>query len=110
MAGLFKKIIKGVLIGAGTVVGLFAPKVGANIIVAGKNIETGTPTSSADVVSVASANLKDTLTQAKVQSAVSATTTTFSSVMEWLKQYWYFLAGGIALLFLWPKLFKKRRR
>jgi len=109
-SGLFKKIAKAVLTVGGTILGMVVPKIGGALVVAGQNIEIDTPTSSTDPVSVASANLKDTIQQSQAMGAASKMVGTTDVVMLWIKQYWIYIVAGLAALFLLPKLLKRGRR
>jgi hypothetical protein len=109
MAGLFKKIAKGILVGVGSVVSLAAPKLGSGIISLGTNIKVGTTTK--DPVSEATKNLVTAVKASKAAQTASELSFSVSGVMDWLKEnpIAMFAAIGV-LIFLGSKLLKRGRR
>jgi hypothetical protein len=57
MAGFFAKLGKGLLIGGGTILSLFAPAIGAPLVVAGTQINTGSAGTTNDKLSQYGTNL-----------------------------------------------------
>ncbi len=66
--GLFAKIAKGLLIGGGTVLSLFAPAIGAPLVVAGTAINPKGSNASNDLVSTYSQNLATSMNLAGTMS------------------------------------------
>jgi hypothetical protein len=108
MAGVFKKIAKGILIGGGTILSLFNPAIGAPLIVAGTNINTGTSGTS-DMVSAYGTNLNSAINQAATMQGAQRASTTFDNFLLFLKNNLVLVLGVIAAGIFLPKLFKSRR-
>lgn len=109
MAIDFKKLGRGLLIGAGSVLSIIpavGPVVGAGLITAGLAIDTGSK--SADKVSNAASNLVAAYNTAGAMTATAsgANVINVNTTIELLKKYGVYIVGGIVLLFF---LFKKRR-
>jgi hypothetical protein len=98
---LFKKISKYVLIGGGTVLSLFAPAIGAPLVVAGTNIDTG---KSVDKLSGYAANLETAKTQAKAMGA--AQTVAGGGVVTSFRNNPLMWVAGAVGVFLLLKTFK----
>jgi hypothetical protein len=111
--GLFKKIVKGALIGGGTLLSLFCPAIGAPLIVAGSAIKTGTPTSSADIVSTYASNLKTALVQSKAMETGSNVSNMFTNLWAWIQANLItviLIVGGLIFLIFTMKKHKRRKR
>ncbi len=111
---LFKKIAKGVLIGAGTILSAVNPAIGAPLVVAGTKINTGGSTS--DKVSEYSRNLVEAQDRvaginagsnigAGVGAGVDRATAGFHTLMSLAQRYWYVLAIGLGFYY-----FNKKKR
>jgi hypothetical protein len=111
--GIFKKIIKGITIGAGTVLSLFNPAAGASVIAAGKKIKTTVPTA-VDKVSAAAKkaieNLSSASSAAKASDKAITASLSTSKLFLWLKENPLYAAGialaGVALLLFGAKKLK----
>lgn len=104
---VLKKIGKGILIGAGTVLSMFAPAVGAPLVVAGTAIQTHGPGSSVDKISMATSNLMEAQNIAGSMVAGSRTYSTVDNVIKTITANplpW--LAGAGVLYYLFTR--KKR--
>lgn len=112
MADLFKKIAKVVLIGGGSVLSLFAPAIGAPLIVAGTAINTSlgkTP----DKVSAYGTNINTAIKTAGAMQSSTAQpglTMGFNSIVAFIQQNLMVILLSIAGIFILPKLLKNRRR
>lgn len=104
-----KKILKGVLIGGGTVLSLFAPAVGAPLIIAGTQVKTGTSTTSADTVSTYAANLNAALLSSSKVAKDVEKNILWQKMFLFLENNWLYIIAGIMALFFIPKLLRKRR-
>lgn len=91
---IFAKIAKGLLIGGGTVLSLINPAIGAPLIVAGGNINTG---GSVDKLGAYAGNLETARTQVLGMQTGAAVVTTWDKIRANPLPY---IAGGIGLLFL----------
>lgn len=111
--GVFKKIIKGVLIGAGTVLSLFNPVVGAPLIVAGSAIKTSKTaedgTASNDLLSNYATNLVTGLQAAENMSTAGNITFNSKNIMAWIQKNMLYIILGLAGLILIPKLLRTKR-
>ena len=107
MPGLLKKIVKGLLIGGGSILSLFAPAIGAPLIVAGTAINTGT-SGTADVVSTAAQNLQTAINTAAAQQT-AGNIVTASPLMTKLITNWPVILLIVGALLFLPRLFKRRR-
>jgi hypothetical protein len=108
MPGFFAKILKGILIGGGTILSILAPPlapVGIAVIAAGVNIPV--PGTSADVVTnyttATAATLQAGQTTANVAAAPLSIQSLLASPIAWLVA-----VGAIVLLIFKP--FKRHRR
>jgi len=102
MAGLFRKIAKGLLIGGGTVLSLFAPAIGAPLLVAGTNIQTDKD-KSLDKLSGYATNLESAKNQAAAMSAAGSLVSV--PIMDRIKANpipW--IIGAVGLLFVAKKM------
>lgn len=118
--GLLAKIVKGILIGGGSVLSLFAPAIGAPLIVAGTAINTGSGSGKGqDVVSVAASNLALSLGTASNMQQAGNKTFSMSNAVAYFKVAWskpitkiiVIILGALLLLkLLGIKIFKRRKR
>jgi len=112
MAGLFKKIAKWSLIGVGSVLSLFAPGIGAPLIVAGSAIDTGTMQTN-DKVSGYANNLQTSInTAAAMQSASTNVQAVvfFDRVKIWFMNNWKLVLLIVGVIFILPRLIPKLKR
>lgn len=111
-SGWFGKLIKGLLIGGGTVLSLIpaiGPIVGGGLIVAGTAIKTGDGTSS-DMVSTYAAGLQNTLSTVGAMQSGANVQGFLNNIMVFIQKYFIWILFGIGAIILLPKLFKGRRR
>jgi len=112
MAGLFKKIAKWSLIGAGSVLSLFAPMIGAPLIVAGSGIATGKMATN-DKVSGYANNLQTSInTAAAMQSASTNVQAVvfFDRVKIWFLNNWKLILIVVGAIVILPRLIPKIKR
>jgi hypothetical protein len=110
--GWFGKVIKGLLIGAGTVLSLIpgvGPVVGGGLIVAGTAIKTNT-TGSSDIVSEYGAQIQNAFSTAGAMQSGANVQGFLNNVMVFVQKYAIWIIAGVGLIFFLPKLFKGRRR
>lgn len=94
MAGFFGKLLKGVLIGGGTILSFINPALGAPLFVLGAAIKTkGADT--IDAVSIASQNLNTAIVAAQNMGAAGNVTMT---VKKWYEKSPLLVLGGGAVL------------
>jgi hypothetical protein len=112
--GTFANIAKWALVGTGSVLSLIpgvGPLIGAGIISAGLSVRTtpATATPGVDQVSANAAILAQTLQNATAMQNVAAggSALNVNPLLTFLQKYWMYLIGGLAALWLLPKLFKK---
>jgi len=115
--GTFASIARWALIGGGSVLSLVpavGPLIGAGLISAGLAIPPNQKTSAVaaqgvDVVSANAAILAQTMQNAVAMQNVAAggSVLNVNPLMMFLQKYWLYLVGGLAALWLLPKLFKK---
>lgn len=105
MAGFLKKLVKGVLIGGGTVLSLINPAIGAPLIVAGSAIKTTAENNTMDTLSLYAGNLQQGLSTA---ASMSTAGNISMNVQQWYKKYpLLVVAGVVGLLLVVVRLFKK---
>jgi len=117
MAGLFKKILKGILIGGGTVLSLLCPPAGGAVITAGMAIGAGAAAAGAliktdsapQTIDTTTSVITDTLTSIGLMQPASYATST-GKTSGLIIQPWVWLVGGVGLLLVLAKTFFKRRR
>jgi len=116
MAGIFKKIIQGILIGGGTVLSLLCPPVGGAVITAGMAIGAGavaagslinTGTVDKPLTTINSTLTKLGLLNPAVIPSNTGTGTSFGAGFVLSPMAWLAIAGGLALLIFKP--FKRGR-
>jgi hypothetical protein len=110
--GWFGKVIKGLLIGGGTVLSLIpgiGPVVGGGLIVAGTAIKTGTD-SSADIISTYANQIGNTLSTAGAMQSGANVQGFLNNIMIFIQKYLIFIILGLAAIFVLPKFFKGRKR
>ena len=93
--GLFGKILRGILIGAGSILSIVAPVWGGKVL------------ASLDKVSNLAKNTASAINAGAAAAKQTEATLIFTGIMTWLKSYWWAAIGGIVLLIL---LLKRRRR
>lgn len=109
MAGFFGKLIKGLLLGAGTVLSVIpgGVAIGAPLIVAGAAINTKTA-GSQDVLSVYAGGLINQVSGAASMQSAANRAAFWDNAMDWIsKNMMIVLIAAGALLFM---LFRKKRR
>jgi len=110
---VFKKIAKGLLLGAGTVLSILPGlgAVGAPLLVAGSAIQTGSQTSQ-DIVSVYGTNLNNSLATAAAMQGAGATmpiSLYFQRVLLFIKSNIVIIVIGVGAIFFLPKLLKSTK-
>jgi len=112
--GTFANIARWALIGGGSVLSLIpaiGPLIGAGLISAGLSVKTNTATITpgVDQVSANAAILAQTFQNAAAMQNVASggSALNVNPLMMFLQKYWMYLVGGLAALWLLPKLFKK---
>jgi len=105
--GLFKKIAKAGLIGAGTVLSFLNPALGAPLIVAGTAINTQSGTDSTDQVAMYSANLNAGMTAASAMQQAGGASLATSNFMNTITANLPIIGLGLLAIILLPKLLKK---
>lgn len=111
--GTFASIAKWALVGTGSILSLIpgvGPVIGAGIIAAGLAVKT--PAAASPGVDQVSANaqiLAQTLQNASAMQNVAAggSAINVNPMLTFINKYWMFIVGGLATLWLLPKLFKK---
>jgi len=116
MAQLFRKILKGVLIGGGTILSLLCPPVGGAIITAGMQIGAGAAaagsliqTDSPATIDTTTSQITKTLTQLGLMQPAGYVTKT-GVAGAFIIQPWMWMVAGFAAVALIFKSFKRRRR
>lgn len=107
MAGLFKKILKGVLIGGGTVLSAFSPSLGAAVVTAGMNVNTAANPATETKTAVQTMDqigdyVMDKVNTGVLQPAMVATPTGLETRMV-PKPWMYLAAAGLFALLLFKK-------
>jgi hypothetical protein len=110
MAGLFKKIAKTLLIGGGTVLSLFAPVIGAPLMVAGMAIQTDSDNKTIDKVSTYAANLEKAKSLANTMGTSGNANILWNNILSFLQKNFIYVIAGAGALFILPKLLRTRKR
>jgi hypothetical protein len=100
--GFFAKLGKGLLIGGGTILSLFAPAIGAPLIVAGTNIQTNKAGTTNDKLSQYGTNLQQANNIATAM-AGAGNVAASDIVTRISKNPLPWIAGGLGLLFILKK-------
>jgi hypothetical protein len=110
MAGLFKKIAKTLLMGGGTILSLFAPAIGAPLIVAGMAIKTDSNNKTVDQVSTYAANLEQAKSLTNTMTAAGNANILWNNILNFLQKNFIYVIAGVGALFILPRLLRTRKR
>jgi hypothetical protein len=109
MAAFFKKLLKGVLIGGGSILSFFAPAIGAPLIVAGAAINTKEAgNNGVDVLQTYANNFQAALSTAGSMQTAGNLSMSGNKFMAWISQNLLLVLGAGAVLLIF--LFKRKRR
>jgi len=108
MAFSFRKLIKGILLGGGSILSLINPAIGAPLIMAGAAIKTDSGTS-ADIVSVYGSNLYTAIDQVEAMQSGINVNTAINKAILFIQKYFVYIIMAVAAFFILPKLLKNRR-
>lgn len=108
MAGFFTKLVKGLMIGAGTILSIIPRTlgIGAPLIVAGSAINTSTA-GTQDVLSAYATGLISQIPALQVAQQSTQSSNLVNSIIAWVQNNIILIVVGIAAFFL---LFKSKRR
>jgi hypothetical protein len=107
--GLLKKILKGIMIGGGTVLSFIpavGPIVGGTLMAAGIALKTN-KNSGIDEISNAAGTLNAALGIAQGASVGASGAITGNNIRVWISRYWLILIAAVVGLFL---IFRRKKR